>query len=294
MNRLAIYVGALAFAISGCAEMSDEIETSRGPAITDIVTPFDEALTCLDGIIAREAIFGVGRIPDNTGRRTDAASSDFMITAGAGDIVQSALFKAGVTVVNRRDMGTAVMESQWGIRDLSPQLPTMFAITGSISSLDFVPASGFYAVIGGFGPRARLGRVIVGLDMAVTDTRTGRIVANVALKKQIVAREAGFQTSRVIDNIIVDLDFGLSEREALNFALREMLQFATFELLVQLMPVEKWQPCADGINPSIGRVVGPGTSADDRNEADVDRSAADEKNSSDASQDPKAVGEETS
>ena len=81
-----------------------------------------------------------------------------------------------------------------------------------------------------------------------------------------MARETGFQTARVIDDIIVDLDFGLSEREALNFALREMLQFATFELLVQLMPVEKWQPCADGINPSIGRVVGPGTSADDRNE----------------------------
>ena len=288
VKRFAIYVGALAFAISGCTEMSDEIETSRGPAITDIVTPFDEALTCLDGIIAREAIFGVGRIPDNTGRRTDAASSEFLITAGAGDIVQSALFKAGVTVVNRRDMGTAVMESQWGIRDLSTQLPTMFAVTGSISSLDFVPASGFSVIIGGFGPRARMGRVIVGLDMAVTDARTGRIVANVALKKQIVARETGFQTARVIDNIIVDLDFGLSEREALNFALREMLQFATFELLVQLMPVEKWQPCADGINPSIGRIVGPGTSADDRTEAKVDGSAEDEKASSNAIEDSQA------
>lgn len=264
MRRLSICLGIAAFAISGCADMSDDIDTARGPAITDIVTPFDTALVCLDGIIAREAIFGVGRIPDNTGRRVDSASSEFLITAGAGDIVQSALFKAGVTVVNRRDMGTAVMESQWGIRDLSTQLPTMFAVTGSISTLDFVPASGFFANIGGVGPRGRKGRVIVGLDMSVTDTRTGRIVANVALKKQIVARETGFEAARVIDNVIVELDFGLSEREALNFALREMLQFATFELLVQLMPAEKWSACAEGIDPAVGRVAGAGTSADDR------------------------------
>jgi len=264
MRRLGICLGIAVFAVAGCADMSDDIDTARGPAITDIVTPFDTALVCLDGIIAREAIFGVGRIPDNTGRRVDSASSEFLITAGAGDIVQSALFKAGVTVVNRRDMGTAVMESQWGIRDLSTQLPTMFAVTGSISTLDFVPASGFYANIGGFGQSGRKGRVIVGLDMSVTDTRTGRIVANVALKKQIVARETGFETARVIDNVIVELDFGLSEREALNFALREMLQFATFELLVQLMPAEKWASCAEGIDPAIGRVAGVGTSADDR------------------------------
>lgn len=252
-----------ALAISGCTAMYDDVKMSRGPAITDIVTPFDEALVCLDGIIAKEALFGVGRIPDNTGYRSDTGSSEFTITAGAGDIVQSALFKAGVTIVNRRDMGTAVMESQWGIRDLSTQLPAMFAITGSISNLDFVPASGFYANIGGFGPRGRSGRVIVGLDMSITDNRTGRVVANVALKKQIAAREMGFEAGRVINDIIVELDFGLTEREALSFALREMLQFATFELLVQLMPVDKWRPCADGIDPAIGQIVGIGTSADD-------------------------------
>jgi curli biogenesis system outer membrane secretion channel CsgG len=249
--------------------MSKNIETSRGPAITDIVTPFDVALTCLDGIIAREAVFGVGRIPDNTGLRAETAGSEFMITAGAGDIVQSALFKAGVTVVNRRDMGTSVMESQWGIRDLSTQRPAMFVITGSISSLDFVPASGFQVIIGGFGSRARMGRVIVGLDMTVTNTSTGVIVANVALTKQIVARETGFEAARVINSLIVDLDLGLSEREALSFALREMLQFATFELLIQMMPVDKWQPCADDISPSIGHIVGPGTSADDRTDDTV-------------------------
>jgi curli biogenesis system outer membrane secretion channel CsgG len=269
MKRFPIYVGALVFAISGCTEMSKNIETSRGPAITDIVTPFDVALTCLDGIIAREAVFGVGRIPDNTGLRAETAGSEFMITAGAGDIVQSALFKAGVTVVNRRDMGTSVMESQWGIRDLSTQRPAMFVITGSISSLDFVPASGFQVIIGGFGSRARMGRVIVGLDMTVTNTSTGVIVANVALTKQIVARETGFEAARVINSLIVDLDLGLSEREALSFALREMLQFATFELLIQMMPVDKWQPCADDISPSIGHIVGPGTSADDRTDDTV-------------------------
>jgi curli biogenesis system outer membrane secretion channel CsgG len=269
MKRFPIYVGALVFAISGCTEMSKNIETSRGPAITDIVTPFDVALTCLDGIIAREAVFGVGRIPDNTGLRAETAGSEFMITAGAGDIVQSALFKAGVTVVNRRDMGTSVMESQWGIRDLSTQRPAMFVITGSISSLDFVPASGFQVIIGGFGSRVRMGRVIVGLDMTVTNTSTGVIVANVALTKQIVARETGFEAARVINSLIVDLDLGLSEREALSFALREMLQFATFELLIQMMPVDKWQPCADDISPSIGHIVGPGTSADDRTDGTV-------------------------
>src|SRR5690625_150468 len=259
-------VGAALFGLAGCAggtgvEMPvKNAPMVQGPPVQDIVTPYDEALMCLDGQINRNFTFAVGAVLDQTGKEqlTDGGAGRF-ITQGAGDIIQSALFKAGTTLVNRRDPRVIVSEIQWGLRDPSSLLPAAFHITGSINSLDFIPGSGFDVSISGIGPRYRQHRILVGLDLAVTETSTGRIVANVPLQKQVYAEEFGIGVGRFFGDTLVSLDVGGQNREALHFALREMLNLATVELLTQMMPETEWVHC----EARLERVHGPREAAGD-------------------------------
>jgi curli biogenesis system outer membrane secretion channel CsgG len=217
----------------------------KGPAVMDVVTPFDRALACLDGRINKEALrFSVGAIVDATGKEqvTDGGSGKF-VTQGAGDIVQSALFLAGATVVNRRDPRVIENEVKWGLLDTKKQEFSTFFITGSINSLDFLPGGGFDVQIAGVGPRYRQNRILVGLDLSLTETRSGKIVANVPLQKQVVATEDGFGIGRFFGNTLISMDIGGKEREALNLVLRQMLNLATFELLTQVMNPSKYSDC---------------------------------------------------
>lgn len=258
-------IGGLAMlALAACtASPSQEAPLVRGPAIQDIVTPFDEALACLQGKIHGGLTFAVGGIPDQTGTYQNSTEGvGKFVTQGAGDIVQSALFKTGVTLINRRDMGTAALEAQWGLLDLAGQKPANFVITGSITSLDFIPGGGATLSIGGVGPKYRQNLILVGLDLAMTNTATGQILGNIALRKQIFADELGLIVGRVFDSKIVDFEVGGARREAINYALRMMLQLATYELLVQLMPAEKYIECSDGLDEGVGSITGARTSGE--------------------------------
>lgn len=249
--------------LSACAPASSDMNLVQGPAIIDVVTPFDGALACLDGKIDKRMGFAVGNIPDGTGRESyNGEGAGKFVTQSGGDIVQSALFKTGVKVINRRDMGTAALEAQWGIRDLRTQQNAHFAITGSINSLDFIPGAGAFVNVGGIGARYRQNRILVGLDLAMTNVATGQIVSNIALKKQIVADEGGIFGSAFTDNQLVDSDIGGARREALNDALRTMLQLATLELLLQLMPPAKYNECVSLIDPRYGIVGGQKTAGE--------------------------------
>jgi len=233
----------------------DQNETLvSGPQIEDVVTPFDTALACLNGRINREALrFSVGAILDTTGKEqlSESGTGKF-VTQGAGDIVQSALFQAGVSLVNRRDPRIVDAEAKWGIRDTKTQLASTFFITGSINSLDFLPGSGLDIQIAGIGPRSRQHRILVGLDLSLTETRTGRVLANVPLQKQIVASDEGFGVGRFFGTTLVSLDMGNRNREALHFVMRQMLNLATFEMLTQLMKPEQYIDCWEMVEKAKG------------------------------------------
>jgi curli biogenesis system outer membrane secretion channel CsgG len=264
-----ISAGALALFSTGCTSIGSAniIEENnepliKGPAISEIVSPFDRALSCLDGRIDKNNLrFSVGAISDATGKEqlTEGGSGKF-VTQGAGDIVQSALFRAGVVVVNRRDPRVMESEARWGIRDAKTQMLSTFYITGSINSLDFLPGGGFEAQVGGVGPRFRRHRMLVGLDLSLTETRTGRIMSNIPLQKQIVATEEGFGVGRFFGDTLVSLDFGQNRREAVNYALRQMLNLATFELLTQVMKPQNYHDCYAMIE-SVDGVLGESKSA---------------------------------
>lgn len=255
-----VLIGAI---LSGCAPTANDLSLVEGPAIIDVVTPFDKALSCLDGKVDKRLGFAVGNIPDGTGREAynDGGVGKF-VTQSSGDIVQSALFKTGVKVINRRDMGTAALEAQWGIRSLKNQQNAHFAITGSVNSLDFIPGAGSYINIGGVGAGYNQSRILVGLDLAMTNVATGQVISNIALQKQIVSNDAGIFGTRYRNSKLIDSDIGGARREALNDALRSMLQLATFELMLQLMPPQKYEECMDLIDPRYGAIGGEKTAGE--------------------------------
>src|SRR5690606_27964123 len=91
-------------------------------------------------------------ILDQTGKDVVTnGGSGKMVTQGAGDMVQSALFQAGVSLMNRRDPRIIESEAKWGIRDPRQIQASEYYVTGSINSLDFIPGGGVDIRIVGVG-----------------------------------------------------------------------------------------------------------------------------------------------
>ena len=270
--RVALLAASALAACGPLAEVSrswttastENVPIAEGPPIEDVVTAFDEALSCLRGKIRPEVIFAVGQVIDHTGKEnySEGGSGKF-VSQGAGEMVQSALYRAGVSIVNRRDPNIAIVESNWGIRDIKRQVPVNFYISGSINSLDFIPGGGAEISVAGIGPRYRQNRILIGLDLTMTDAYTGRVVGSVPLQKQIFAREVGFSAGRFFGETLVTMDAGGMEREAVHFALRQMLSLATFELLGQIMSPKVYDPCREKVNTFAGSISHSGTG--DRN-----------------------------
>lgn len=259
LNKALLAIGVMFVTLPGCsiipgiASSTQDAELVQGPPIRDIVTPFDNALLCLKGRVKPSITFSVGAILDQTGKEqlTEGGAGKF-VTQGAGDIVQSALYAAGLQVLNRRDPRILETEVKWGLQNPKDIIPSNYFITGSINSLDFIPGGGIDLQIGGVGPKYRQQRILIGLDLSMTDSKTGRIVANVPMQKQIYASELGLGIGRFIKSELVTLDGGWKERETLHFALRQMLNLGTFELLTQLMKPENYAACRDEISALHG------------------------------------------
>lgn len=247
-------------ACTAATDFKNPADTPPATPVVDIRTPFDEALECLQPHINRNVTFAVGNINDHTGRESyaDGGTGKF-VTQGASEMVQSALFRAGTTLVNRRDIAIPLEEARWGIRDIKRQRPTMQYVSGSINGLDFIPGGGFSALFNGVGPRYRKNQIIISLDLYITDAATGTIVANVQLQKQLSASEIGASAGRFFGTTLVNLDAGGQDREALNFALRQMLSLATFELLAQRMNPKNYLPCRTKIDKMHGLLENTGT-----------------------------------
>ena len=54
----------------GFTATSKDIPIPKGPPIQDVVTPFDEALSCIRGKIDPSISFAVGQVIDATGKET--------------------------------------------------------------------------------------------------------------------------------------------------------------------------------------------------------------------------------
>lgn len=245
--------------LTGCTGLAPSnkkpVSLVQGPPITDIFTPFDMALSCLKGQLRSDVSFSVGAILDQTGKDVVTnGGSGKMVTQGAGDMVQSALFQAGVSLMNRRDPRIIESEAKWGIRDPRQIQASDYYVTGSINSLDFIPGGGFDMQIAGVGPNYSQTRIMVGLDLSLTDTRSSKVVGNVSLQKQIAAQDYGLSAGRFAGRTLLNIQIGKGEREATNFALRQMLNLATFELLSQVVPPAVFESCRAQIPPEFSQL----------------------------------------
>ena len=72
--RLTAISLACVVTLTGCASsasyvpLSEDVPPVEGPPVTDVVTPFDRAISCLDGQIHQGLTFSVGAILDATGK----------------------------------------------------------------------------------------------------------------------------------------------------------------------------------------------------------------------------------
>ncbi|MBU3581349.1 HfaB protein [Polynucleobacter sp. AP-Capit-er-40B-B4] len=248
--RLFLYI-LLLMILSGCQGYSfittnrgEDAPLTKGPPIRDVVTPFNKALICLRDRVNKNITFSVGAVLDQTGKEqlTDGGLGKF-VTQGAGDMLQSALYEGGVSLLNRRDPRIIEAELKWGLQDQRLLIPTDYYITGSINSLDIMPGGGFQAEIGGVGPTYTQMRMLIGIDLSMTSTKTSQIVANVALQKQIFATDFNVAMGNFIGTTLFNVNSGYKEREAIHFALRQMINLSTFELLTQVMNPGAYSQC---------------------------------------------------
>lgn len=242
---------------AGCTHNSHNMPLVEGPkAVSNIETPYDDLLACLKKTWKGEKLsIGVGAISDETGKFAigDAGTGKF-ITQGAGDIVQSALMQTGVVrVVNRRDPRVMDMELKYG-RSLR-WLASDYHITGSINSLDFLPGAGIDATVYGVGAKYRQYRMLVGMDLALTNTYTSEVVGVANIFKQIIADEMGAGVGRFFGTTLVSIDIGKQNREAIHFATRNMLKLAVYELISGLYKIQD-NGCGEIIEEVKGVVSG--------------------------------------
>lgn len=223
---------------SACAVTPREqsIPTPPGPPIvSNLVTPFDEALQCLADTTPKatrkKMILGVGEIADLTGKEqmTDGGSGKF-VSQGLGDVLQSALVEAGAVVVNRRDMRVLVFDRDraklpYGI------VPTTHHFTGSINRLDFFPGGALQVGVDGISGGVRQYRVMVGMNIALTDTRTGEVQKVEALDKQVVGDEVKAGVGRFFGSSLVEVGATAGSREPLQFVGGQMVKLAGYNIL---------------------------------------------------------------
>jgi curli biogenesis system outer membrane secretion channel CsgG len=228
---------------SGCAATTpykEDMKLTEGPMpVTQITTPYDSLLSCLSSsYLGKKASIGVGSVSDETGKFSisDTGNGKF-VTQAAGDIVQSALLQSKVVrVVNRRDPRVMKLEAAFGGK--VKWINSDYHITGSINSLDFLPGGGIDASVYGVGAKYRQHRMLIGMDLFLTDTRTSEVVAHSSIFKQIVADEIGANIGRFFGDILVAVDMGEQHREAVHFALRNMLKMAVYEMMTDLYDVD--------------------------------------------------------
>ncbi|HYD68347.1 CsgG/HfaB family protein [Azospirillum sp.] len=238
-----------------------------GPIPVKTATPATEALKCL-GRLPRPPMdlrLAVGDIPDRTGRFNYQEIGAY-VTQGATHMLISSLSAARVPQVNRST--TAIMEFELA-QALNQRLgegrvvqagsqSVMFRpipkgmvlgsthyVTGAITELDFkVVNNSAEVTIAGIGAGAKSYAVQIGLDLAVTDTRTSQIVYSKAWRKQAVGYETSANLFRFFDlgvkggafagDVLFDISIGEQPTEPLQGAIRWAIESAAYDIVSEL------------------------------------------------------------
>lgn len=266
--RSLLCAAAAALLLAGCAvtpPMGEEpAKLLTGPIPVKTSTPITGALRCLAhqprGPL--DVRLAVGDIPDRTGRFNYQDIGAYM-TQGATHMMISALAQAGTAQVNRSTTAIAEFELAQSLQQRLGEgrpvtvgnqtvafrpvakgtlLGSTHYITGAISELDFkVVNSAASVTVGGIGGGAKSYAVQIGLDLAVTDTRTSRIVYAKSWRKQAIGYETSANLFRFFDlgvkggafagDILFDVSIGEQPTEPLQGAVRWAIESAAYDIV---------------------------------------------------------------
>lgn len=258
-------LGACALPHPAIDDTPVEVIEGSVPLLTE--TPTSRALACLGTLPRQRDIrVAVGDIPDRTGR-FDYEDLGSFVTQGATFMMMSALSEAGVPQVNRSTVGIAEWELEQAINQrLGEGRPVSVGnqvityrpvqrgaitgsthyITGAITELDFNVFDRVNEVsIGGIGGGIRTFVARIGIDIAVTDTRTTEVVLARSLRKQVAGYEVVANIFRIFDigggwgqiegDELIDVSFASAPTEPLQGSVRWVIENAAYDIASTLL-----------------------------------------------------------
>lgn len=262
MKPLLIFVAAL---LSGCASTSPNWDLNRqnSPAPGLAKSPLDSALVCVAGhkpIPEDVPKIGIGTITNSTGIYDYEGQGGYLPT-DAGHMFTTALKDAGFRVVLRE--GSTIAMAEWELNysmkkvlgdgkmhviyDLAQNRETEIPyrvvgagtllgsdllLVGSINRLDFDTSSGGVEIyVNGYEIGRRSYSALVGMDLALVDTRTTEVIWAETFSKEYfgIENKAGVFKFEGNSNL-VDVNFGVQSNDPLHAGLQDMVNFAAFDM----------------------------------------------------------------
>lgn len=238
-----------------------------GPPVTDIVSPYLPALTCIKQSLTEQqklTTFTVMSFVDKTGKTnyvSDSGTGAFS-TQGADDMIYTSLGLAGVQVTDMSPMQRAMMD--WSLQKLAahnmsavatglPRISVGFkfpdvSISGAITTFDINMSSGGFGIrVAGIGADRHKARILVGMDARLVEMaggerlngipmEAGRQAAVARISKQIVGYEnSGGATGFFGGGLgtLIEFDLGTRQNEAIQYMERTMADGLVARLLIQ-------------------------------------------------------------
>ena len=255
IKSLTVAVASAAL-LSACAGQNlGEVRAEAESEITPVASSYDMALACLGSIMTVQPAITVGRLNDATGKTPigDGSNGSFIMTS-ATDIAMSAVMKTQKAhLINSTDFELEkIIAAKLGQKFKWWKTPDGF-ISGSINRLDFLP--GGAASVNG-GPASvgyREFGVIAGLDMFLTDPKTGAVLRQVSVEKKMDGWEVNAGFLDFFGTTLAGADISVAKRAAIHMAVAGMVKHGVYSLLSEWSdPAQKAELCDPIIKRSAG------------------------------------------
>ena len=129
-------------------------------------------------------------------------------------------------------------------------------LSGSLTRIDFDTSSGgFELYYDGIGVGKRIYRMLVGLDLHVTNTITGEVEWSAGYDKQYFGVETKAGAFRLLNDNLIDINFGQQTNEPIQAGIAYLVDFAAYDMARYFLGVK----CDDLLpNSILGESAGHG------------------------------------
>jgi len=235
----------LSIALAGCSSTVNRIESEPAqPVITD--AEFLNALPPLAGPM----VAAVYEFEDKTGQRKPSdrlANISTAVTQGAEQYVIAALRQVGngswfkvverVGLENLSRERQIIRQTRESVGDETQLAPLMFAgliIEGAVVGYDSnTLTGGAGARYLGIGPSTQYREDVITVTMRCISVQTGEVLTSTAVTKTVISTSTNLGVFRFIEagTQAVELEFGNSQNESVNYAVRLAIEAAIVEMI---------------------------------------------------------------